>query len=67
MVHIEATKLRKKIKFATVLQMMDGKEQVIERWVMEGCFLVSVDYTDLDYGASEAVMINLTIKYDHAR
>jgi hypothetical protein len=54
-------------KFATVLQMLDGKEQVIERWVMEGCWLQSVDHTDLDYADSEKVLINLVVRYDHAR
>lgn len=54
-------------KFASVVQMMDGKEQAIETWVYEGCWIQNADYTDLDYAASEAVLINLTIRYDHAR
>lgn len=54
-------------KFVTYLDMLDGNEQVIEKWTVEGCFLKSVDYTDLDYAASEKVMINVTIRYDHAR
>jgi len=54
-------------KFVTYLDMLDGKEQVIEKWVMEGCFLQAVDYTDLDYSDTSAVQITLTIRYDHAR
>jgi len=54
-------------KFVTYLDLMDGNEQVIEKWTVEGCWFQNVDYTDLDYSASEAVQITCTIRYDHAR
>jgi hypothetical protein len=54
-------------KFVTYLDMMDGNDQVIEKWTLEGCWLKSVDYTDLDYSSSDPVMINLTMRFDHAR
>lgn len=54
-------------KFVTYLDLMDGKEQVIEKWTVEGCFFQAVDYTDLDYSDSAAVQITCTIRYDHAR
>jgi len=54
-------------KFVTYLDMMDGNDQVIEKWTLEGCWLKSVDYTDLDYSSSDAIMINLTMRFDHAR
>lgn len=54
-------------KFVTYLDMLDGKEQVVEKWTMEGCWLQNVAYNDLDYAASEAVQITTTIRYDHAR
>ena len=54
-------------KFVTYLDLMDGNEQVIEKWTVEGCWLQNVDYTDLDYAASDAVQITTTIRYDHAR
>jgi len=54
-------------KFVTYLDLLDGNDQVIEKWTMEGCFLQNVDYTDLDYSASEAVQITMMIRYDHAR
>ena len=54
-------------KFVTYLDLLDGNDQVVEKWTMEGCWLQNVDYTDLDYSASEAVQINMTIRYDHAR
>jgi len=54
-------------KFVTYLDMMDGNDQVIERWTVEGCWLQAVDYTDLDYSSSDAVLITMTVRYDHAR
>lgn len=54
-------------KFATKIDMMDGNDQVIESWTMEGCFLENVKYGDLDYGTSDAVKISITMSYDHAR
>lgn len=54
-------------KFVTYLDLMDGNEQVIEKWTVEGCWLSNVDYSDLDYAAGDAVVISTTIRYDHAR
>jgi len=54
-------------KFVTYLDMLDGNQQVIEEWTVEGCWIQAADYTDLDYAASDKVMINLTIRYDNAR
>jgi len=54
-------------KFVTYLDLLDGNEQVVEKWTMEGCWIQNVDYTDLDFAASEAVQIIATIRYDHAR
>jgi hypothetical protein len=54
-------------KFVTSIDMLDGNETLIEKWTMEGCWLQQVDYTDLDYSASDAVQITMTIRYDHAR
>lgn len=54
-------------KFVTYLDLLDGNEQIIEEWVVEGCWLQNIDYTDLDYAASDAVQITCTVRYDHAR
>lgn len=54
-------------KFVTYLDLLDGAEQSIERWTVEGCFIQNIDYTDLDYAASDQVLITTTIRYDHAR
>ena len=54
-------------KFVTYLDMLDGNEQVIEKWTIEGCWFAQVDYTDLDMADGEQVLITTTIRYDHAR
>lgn len=54
-------------KFGTILEALDGNEGVVERWKLEGCFILSADYGDLDYSVSDAATISLQIRYDHAR
>lgn len=54
-------------KFVTYLEMLDGHDQVTERWTIEGCWLREVNYGDLDYSSGEAVNIELTIRYTNAR
>ena len=54
-------------KFVTVIDMLDGSDQQIESWILSGCWIQNVDYTELDYSTSDAVQINLTIRYDIAR
>jgi hypothetical protein len=54
-------------KFGCKLDLLDGNEQVVEQWLMEGCWIANTDYGDLDYSVSEAVTISLQIRYDHAR
>jgi len=54
-------------KFATKIDMLDGNDQVIETWTLEGCWLETVKYDDLDYSSSDAVKITVTMSYDHAR
>lgn len=54
-------------KFGMMLEMMDGNETVVESWKYEGCFLQSVNWTDVDYSTGEKVTIDLTVRYDHTR
>lgn len=54
-------------KFGMKLDLLDGNEQVVEQWLLEGCFIAGSDFGDLDYGASEAVTITMQIRFDHAR
>jgi len=58
-------------KFSTEIQILDGGNginapQVLENWSLAGCFLQQANYQTLNYGASEAVTIALTIRYDNA-
>ena len=55
-------------KFVTYLDMLDGNDQVIEKWTVEGCMIKEADYGGLDYGeGAAAVDIALVIRFDHAR
>jgi hypothetical protein len=54
-------------KFGTILQMLDGNEGVTETWKLEGCFIMSANYGELDYSDSTAIQISLELRYDHAR
>lgn len=54
-------------KFVTYLDMLDGNDQVTEKWTIEGCWLQQVDYTDLDAASGEVVLITVNLRYDHAR
>ena len=53
-------------KFAIKLEMLDGNEGVVETWKLEGCFIQACDWGEMDYAASEAAQISLTIRFDHA-
>lgn len=57
-------------KFTLRMQTLDGSmsvpSNVIEEWLVEGCFLDQVQYDQMDYSSSEPVMITLTIRYDNA-
>jgi len=54
-------------KFVTYIDMLDGNEQTIEKWTIEGCWLQQVDYTDLDAASGDVVLITVNLRYDIAR
>ena len=54
-------------KFGLKLELLDGDEGVVEAWLLEGVMIQAADFSDLDYSASEAVTIQLTMRFDHAR
>lgn len=54
-------------KFGMKLDLLDGNETVVEQWILEGCFIASADYGDLDYSTSEVSTIALQVRFDHAR
>jgi len=54
-------------KFTAIIEVMDGGNTgVLEQWTLEGCFLTSVGYGDLNYSSSDAKTISMTIRYDNA-
>ncbi|MFA5490239.1 MAG: hypothetical protein WC284_13635 [Candidimonas sp.] len=54
-------------KFDMYIETMDGgNDVVLEQWFLEGCFLTNISYENLDYSASEAQQISLTVQYDNA-
>lgn len=58
-------------KFLTRCEILDGgngaaEPVVLENWEIYGCYLNSVNYNDLNYGSSEAVTIQLQIRFDNA-
>jgi hypothetical protein len=58
-------------KFITKCQVLDGgngaaEPRVLETWELYGCYLNSVNYQDLDYGSSEVVTMELSIRFDNA-
>lgn len=54
-------------KFGIRLELLDGGELVLERWLIEGAWLMSSDNGTLDYANSEAQTITMQVRFDHAR
>lgn len=54
-------------KFSITQEILDGDNNALEIWYIEGAWFENVDYTDLDYAASETIKIQTTVRYDHAR
>lgn len=57
-------------KFTTRIEILDGGNaalapSVLETFNMYGCFLVSANYGELNYGTSEAVQVALSIRFDN--
>jgi hypothetical protein len=57
-------------KFGMKIEMLDGgnagSENVIDEWVLSGCFIPSIQYGDLNYATSEVVQVTASIRYDNA-
>lgn len=53
-------------KFSFKLEQLDGDEYPVELWVVEGAWIKSADFGELDYSSAEAVKIQLSIRFDHA-
>lgn len=67
--HFEQTKPAAGInyKFDLRIEILDGDNDTeLEKWDLEGCFIQNVNYSDLDYSASDAQTIELTVRFDNA-
>ena len=58
-------------KFQTNIEILDGGNGanapvVLETWECYGCFLKVANYQTLNYATSDAVTVQLTIRYDNA-
>lgn len=58
-------------KFQLRCSILDGGNgvfapNVLESWELYGCYVASVQYGQLSYGASEPVTIQMTIRFDNA-
>lgn len=54
-------------KFGVKIEQLDGNEVIAEQWALEGCWIQSVDFGELDYSTGEAMTIAMTLRFDHAR
>ena len=59
-------------KFAMSIQTLDGGQDinntdVLDTWVIEGCYIASATFGDLNYATSDVVQVQMTIRYDNAR
>ena len=58
-------------KFTTRCEVLDGGNGtsapvVLETWELYGCFLVTANYGDLDYGSNDPATIEITMRFDNA-
>jgi hypothetical protein len=53
--------------FAAKLEQLDGDEGVVETMIYEGVWIKNAAFGELDYAASEAVTIQLTLRFNHVR
>jgi hypothetical protein len=54
-------------KFEMDIDTLDGGDGApLETWDYEGCFLSAVNYESFDYSSSDAMTIEMTIRFDNA-
>lgn len=54
-------------KFSMEIHSLDGTDNdQLESWVLDGCFIQNVSYSDGDYGSGEVHEITLSIRFDNA-
>jgi len=53
-------------KFKVKLEMLDGCGEVVETWIYDHAWPENIEFGDLDYGDSEVVTVDVTLRYDRA-
>lgn len=60
-------------KFSMTIETLDGNNgtsndpEAFDAWELNGCYLTSVAYGDLNYATSDMVQVTATIRFDHAK
>lgn len=54
-------------KFAAYLEQLDGNDQVIETWILEGCWIKTCNWGENKYDTADPIDIELSIRFDNAR
>jgi hypothetical protein len=64
----QATAAGANYKFKMSIDILDGTSSgiAVESWLLEGCFLKNVNYQELDYGESNFMTIQMSIRCDNA-
>lgn len=57
-------------KFQTVIEALDGTNgagaQVLDKWELDGCYIVNLAYGENNYATSDTTQISVTLSYDNA-
>lgn len=56
----------KPFKKDSILYVLDGCGNEMERWVYQNCWPTEIDYGDMDMSDTDILTINLTMRYDRA-
>lgn len=54
-------------KFTMEIQTLDGTDNdALEAWVLDGCFITSVQYPEGNYASGDMSIVTMTVRYDNA-
>ena len=53
-------------KKEVTIQTLGPVGDVVEEWTLKGAWIVTANFGDMDWGASEATEISVTLRYDYA-
>ena len=46
------------------LEMLDPTGVVVEKWILEGCFITDLNFNELDYSRDELATITCSLRMD---